>query len=67
VNISSQNIFILFLVIELLVQCQSGNNQQGIEVTMAKNTPEEAQKEWPEMGQQITFIGLKDCPTKFQI
>ena len=34
---------------------------------MAKNTPEEAQKEWPEMGQQITFIGLKDCPTKFQI
>jgi hypothetical protein len=22
---------------------------------------------WPEMGQQVTFIGLKHCPTKFQI
>jgi len=28
---------------------------------------QEAIKYWPEMTQQATFIGLKNCPTKFQI
>jgi hypothetical protein len=28
---------------------------------------EEALEEWPEMPQQVTFIGLKDCLTKFQV
>lgn len=28
---------------------------------------EAAMKVWPEMPQQVTFIGLKNCPTKFQI
>ena len=30
-------------------------------------TLEEAMAEWPVMEQQVTFIGVKDCPTKFQI
>ncbi|MDI6785040.1 MAG: hypothetical protein QME64_13220, partial [bacterium] len=33
----------------------------------AELTLEQAVQHWPEMGQQGTFIGLKHCPTKFQI
>lgn len=32
-----------------------------------ETTLQQARADWPEMPQQITFIGLKDCPTKFQV
>jgi len=53
--------------VALLLQCQSRNNQPGKEFSIDETTLEEALKEWPEMPQQITFIGLKECPTKFQV
>ncbi|MGW8315033.1 MAG: hypothetical protein ACWGNV_05485, partial [Bacteroidales bacterium] len=40
------------------------NDQPG---GLTETTLEEALTEWPEMTQQITFIGLRDCLTKFQI
>lgn len=43
--------------------CRAGGGQ-----TLPHETSlEESLACWPRMGQQVTFIGLKHCPTKFQI
>ena len=47
-----------FLIITILLI--SGNVQ-------SEPTLEKAMAEWPVMEQQVTFIGVKDSPTKFQI
>jgi len=63
----NKNIIILIFLVAILFQCQSGNQRKDKEEAIAEIGLEEALKEWPEMSQQITFIGLKDCPTKFQV
>ncbi len=58
-------IFVLFSV--LFVQCSQNIDKQAGTGTIVEPSLEEALEEWPEMPQQITFIGLKDCLTKFQV
>ena len=50
-----------------LIQCSRNVQDKG--KTMASDEPslEQAMNDWPELPQQITFIGLKDCLTKFQV
>ncbi len=66
-KVSFKNILILVLFTVLLVQCQRDINKSIGEETIEEPSLEEALKEWPEMPQQITFIGLKNCLTKFQV
>lgn len=37
------------------------------DISAEETTFSQALQYWPEMPQQVTFIGLKNCPTKFQI
>jgi hypothetical protein len=66
-NSKSGILLILIICAAIILNCQSGNHRQLKDKTITETTLEEAMKEWPEMPQQITFIGLKDCPTKFQV
>jgi hypothetical protein len=55
------------LIAVLSLQCsykKGAGNESG---SFTEPSLELALKEWPEMPQQIVFIGLKDCLTKFQV
>lgn len=67
INITGRYTLNLVLIAGLFVQCQGPDNKSFKEETISESSLEEAMKEWPEMPQQITFIGLKDCLTKFQV
>jgi hypothetical protein len=66
-NLRIEKILVFILYGIFLLQCQSGSHNKVKEANPTETTLEEALKEWPEMPQQITFIGLKECPAKFQV
>jgi hypothetical protein len=66
-NFSGRHIFNFILLTALLLQCKSPCKNSGGSESVSEISLEEALKEWPEMPQQVTFIGLKECPTKFQV
>jgi hypothetical protein len=66
-NISGRYILYLVLIASLFAKCQCSSKNSVESEGFSETTLKEASKEWPEMPQQITFIGLKDCPTKFQV
>ena len=57
----------ILLLIAIFMQCSPGEMNQKPAISEDETSLETALSNWPEMPQQITFIGLKDCPTKFQV
>jgi len=64
---SKQILSISIFFIVLFIHCLLNIDEQSKTTILPEPSLEEALKVWHEMPQQITFIGLKDCLTKFQI
>ena len=51
----------------LFLQCSQHVQEKPVPDVIAETSLKEAMNEWPEVPQQITFIGLQNCLTKFQV